>query len=421
MAVSAQVQYRQSGFGPETDGWTAWSHRPETSPRTFVEPVISLGEPGALAVSGGGRLGAFGGWRKRIPGVAAGTWYRFTVHYHTSGVTSENWQVLPRLEWLDAQGNRAGGSERVDYASRAVCEGLWTKVRLETEAPRGASTAVLQLYLAHAAAGIVYWDDVQFEQIPAPEPRWVTIASINLRPQDSLSAAGNVEKFAQAAEREVPDNVDLILFAEGITVVGTGKSYDQVAETVPGPTTARLGTLAVKKRTYIVAGLYERDGTAVFNTAVVIDRKGSVVGRYRKVHLPMAEMEQLVPGNDYPVFRTDFGIVGVMTCYDAVFSEPARALALQGAELVLLPIWGGDETLTTARAIENQVFLVASGYDHPTYVMDPEGRRLAEAPKRGKAAIATIDLNRRYLYQGLWDWKNRRPREYRPDVVVPAR
>jgi predicted amidohydrolase len=127
-------------------------------------------------------------------------------------------------------------------------------------------------------------------------------------------------------------------------------------------------------------------------------------------------MQQLAPGNEYPVFRTDFGTVGLMICYDVFFAEPARALALQGAEIVLLPIWGGDETLATARAIENHVFLVSSGYDHPTYIMDPAGKRIVEAPSRGTAAIATVDLNKRYL--DLWDWKGRRPREYRPDVRV---
>ena len=90
----------------------------------------------------------------------------------------------------------------------------------------------------------------------------------------------------------------------------------------------------------------------------------------------------LTPGSDYPVFRTDFGTVGLMICYDVFFADPARALALKGAEMILMPIWGGDETLAKARAIENKVFLVASGYDYPTYVMDPDGERL-HAPRRG--------------------------------------
>jgi predicted amidohydrolase len=119
------------------------------------------------------------------------------------------------------------------------------------------------------------------------------------------------------------------------------------------------------------------------------------------------------------VFRTDFGTVGMMICYDVFFSDPARALALKGAEMILMPIWGGDETLAKARAIENGVYLVASGYDHPTYIMDPEGTRLSEAKDRGTVAVATVDLNRRYVEQWLGDMHARRMKELRLDVAMP--
>jgi predicted amidohydrolase len=105
----------------------------------------------------------------------------------------------------------------------------------------------------------------------------------------------------------------------------------------------------------------------------------------------------------------------MMICYDVFYADPARALALKGAEMILMPIWGGDETLAKARAIENRVFLVASGYDHPTYIMDPNGERLSEAPRPG-AAVATIDLNRRYIEKFLGDMRERRPKELRVDV-----
>ena len=84
-----------------------------------------------------------------------------------------------------------------------------------------------------------------------------------------------------------------------------------------------------------------------------------------------------------------------------------------------MPIWGGDETLAKARAIENKVFLVASGYDHPTYIMDPDGERLSVAEKRGAAAIATVDLNKRYIDQWLGEMHGRRMKELRLDVKPP--
>src|SRR5437667_349665 len=72
-----------------------------------------------------------------------------------------------------------------------------------------------------------------------------------------------------------------------------------------------------------------------------------------------------------------------------------------------------------ARAIENKVFLVASGYDYPTYVMDPDGEILSEARQRGAAAIATIDLNKRYVHPQLGDMRERRMKELRLDVKPP--
>jgi predicted amidohydrolase len=220
-------------------------------------------------------------------------------------------------------------------------------------------------------------------------------------------------------EKAIPGKVDVILLPEGITVIGTGKSYVEVSETIPGPTTATLSELAKRRSSYVVAGIYEREGEIVYNTAVLVDRHGDLVGKYRKVYLPSAEIEGgLTPGNDYPVFKTDFGTVGLMICYDVFFSDPAHALARKGAEIVLLPIWGGDMTLATARAIENKVFLVASGYDHPTYVMDPGGKLIASAPKNGDAAIATIDLNKRSWDPQLGDMRARRMKEERVDLKL---
>ena len=243
------------------------------------------------------------------------------------------------------------------------------------------------------------------------------IAAINERPAKSASPAASVGKFLQTVESVVQGKTDVIVLPEGITVIGTGKSYVDVAETLPGPTTERLGALARRKNAYIVAGLYEREGAAVYNTAVLIDRSGKYIGKYRKVYLPREEMEGgISPGSDFPVFQTDFGKLGIMICWDLQYTDPARALALAGAELIVMPIWGGNTSLGKARAIENHLFLAASGYDYPTYIMDPNGEILAEARERGTAATATIDLNRRYPDKWLGEMRGRLFREVRGDL-----
>jgi predicted amidohydrolase len=90
----------------------------------------------------------------------------------------------------------------------------------------------------------------------------------------------------------------------------------------------------------------------------------------------------------------------------------------KGAEVLLLPIWGGNETLAKARAIENHVFLVSSSYDMKTFVVDPEGKVLAEASKEQPVAIADLHLDRKIFQYWLGDMKARTWRERRPDIAI---
>lgn len=418
--AAGPLHVRQAGFRPGPGGippgWRTWSARPEIAPRTFVDHVHYRHQPGALAISGNSNAAACGGWEYAVTGIEAGKWYRFTTYYRAEGLQYEPLQVVSRLDWATTDGKRAG---QPDYGYWVRPEGEWRRVTLEAPAPEKAAAVKLQLFLQNAPHATVWWDEISLEQIVAPAPRTVTVAAINLRPQKTGSAAESVRQFVEAIERAVKSKADIILLPEGITVVGTGKKYADVAETIPGPTTARLAEVAKQRKAYIVAGIYEREGPAIYNTAVLIDRAGNVAGKYRKVYLPREEIEGgLTPGNDYPVFQTDFGKVGMMICWDAQYADPARALALRGAELVLVPIWGGNETLAKARSIENHVFTATSGYDYPTYIMDPAGEMVAVARERGAAAIATIDLNRRYTDRWLGDMRGRFMKELRLDVKM---
>jgi predicted amidohydrolase len=244
-----------------------------------------------------------------------------------------------------------------------------------------------------------------------------------LRPTDTGSPQESVRRFLEVIEKAVPSKTDVILLPEVINLVGTektGKKAVGVAEPVPGPTTERLAEVARLRRSYIAASLYEREGRAIYNTAVLIGRHGEVVGKYRKVYLPYDEPDDgVTPGSDYPVFQTDFGKVGMMICWDSAFADPARALALKGAEIILMPIWDGLQTLVKARGMENGVFLVTSSYGDPSFVQDPKGEILASTARQGAAAVATIDLNRRYDWgYNLGNMRLRYLKELRFDVPV---
>ena len=411
-AFAADVVFEQSDFR-ETAGWSAWSHRPDSLPRIFTDALHSRGGPASLAISGDSNPAAYGGWQRLIPGVTGGNWYRATVYYRADSVPAENWQVVSRLDWRKDNGQRAG---EVDYVAWAQRDGPWTRLTIDAQAPASTTAVLWQFHLASAPQGTVYWDDLRLESIAAPKPRLVKMSTVRRRPAQTKDPVGD---FLATVAARVPADADLILLPEGITVVGTGKTYADVAEAIPGPTTTRLAALARDRKAYVVAGIYEREGRVLYNTSILLDRQGALVGRYRKVYLPAGEVEGgLTPGVGYPVFATDFGTVGMMICYDVMFPEPARALASQGADVILLPIWGGDETLAKARAIENGIYLVSSGYDYPSHIINPRGEVLSQATKDDTVATVTLNLERRYPLQYLGDVRTRRIKESRPDVPV---
>ncbi len=435
-ATAATLPVEQSSFRPTPEGpppgWTTWAARPEIAPRTYVDEIRYRSDPGSLAISGGSNAAVYGGWHHNVSGIEPGKWYRLTAYYQSEGITDEALRIVARLDWQTAENHRAG---RPDYAYKITWDSTtvsgeslassaasnnrnWKRVTIEAPAPEKAASVTIQLYLNNAPQATVWWDDISLEQVATPAPREAQIAVVHLRPKNTNSREASVQAFVDLIDKEVKPGTDIILLPEGISVVGTGKTYADVAEPLPGPTTRALGDIARKKNAWIVAGLFEREAPAIYNTAVLIDRQGRLAGKYRKVYLPREEIEGgLTPGNDYPVFTTDFGRIGMMICWDTQYADPARALALKGAELILMPIWGGNETLAKARAIENRVFLATSGYDYPTHILDPDGETLAIAPDpAGSVAAATIDLNRRYVDEWLGDMRGRFFHELRTDV-----
>src|SRR5437763_11407978 len=107
------------------------------------------------------------------------------------------------------------------------------------------------------------------------------------------------------------------------------------------------------------------------------------------MQLPLSESSAgISPGSDVPVFQTDFGKVALLICQDTAFPEPPRQAAILGAEILLVPIWGGKPAVVGARAIEHSVYVVASGYDYASEVRDPLGAVLARVPAPSQTAVA---------------------------------
>jgi len=197
---------------------------------------------------------------------------------------------------------------------------------------------------------------------------------------------------------------DVVAFPEDTMGLGGWElAHPESADRVLPPAAARmlerLGAAAASHRMYLVCCSDTADEGTIRNTAFFLGRDGREIGRYHKVNLPIHERYKK-RGDGFPVFpTTDLGTVGLLICYDMVFPEAPRCLALAGADLIFHPTLGGaaigDDDISRAafrtRAVENFVYLVVSERGSGTMIVSPQGRILAEGKGPDDLAIADID------------------------------
>ncbi len=397
--------------------WKFESQRKEISPVGFIDSTITYDGKPTLALAGGGKEYSNGHWYTLL-NVEPGEYVQFRANFIAINVEEPERSVLARIIWQNSIGERIGTPEYpASFPARS--NGGWDSIRQSYKTPEGARTARIELVYRWDANGIVHFAGTSLEKAVAPESRTVKVAAIHHRPRDSKSSRDNLVQFSKLIAKAGAEKADIVCLPEGITLVGTTDDYMSASEPIPGPTTNYLGQIARKHNLYIVAGLLEKKGDIVYNTAVLIDRKGDLAGKYRKVSLPQEEIDGgITPGNSFPVFDTDFGKVGMMICWDVTFPEPAKALAQNGAEIIFLPIWGGDVNLTRARAIENQVYVVSSTYDMITAVFDPEGKIVNQATDKNPVIVTELDLNKKTLWPWIGDLKSRISREMPPQNAI---
>jgi predicted amidohydrolase len=194
----------------------------------------------------------------------------------------------------------------------------------------------------------------------------------------------------------------------------TGKVlFSSLAVPVPGPLTDRISLIARKFNMYIIAPIYESDAGKVYNTAVIFDRNGKIIGKHRKTLLPVLETWLVSTGDEYEVFQTDFGNIAVATCWEISYPEISSIYALKGADIIFNPTMAPDnrhgESLATAhmfitRAMDNSVYIapVVLGTDG-NGIIDFEGNVVAEAVgKENTVIMAEIDFSKERINDSKW-------------------
>jgi predicted amidohydrolase len=268
----------------------------------------------------------------------------------------------------------------------------------------------------------------------------LNVAIVQMNSQDDKRA--NIAAALDLIDRAAATSARLVALPEVWPYLGPDDVIREQAETIPGPITDHLAQRARRHGIYIHGGsIYEtRPGDpGMYNTTVVIDPTGEIIARYSKIHMydvvldGVAEYQEsatVTPGDEIAITEIDGIPVGLTICYDLRFPELFRILALKGAQAIILPaaftlMTGKDhwESLIRARAIENQLYMIAPAQcgTHPpakwcygrSMVVDPWGTVVTTASDGVGIAHAIVDPARvDAVRRQIPSLANRRPEAY---------
>ena len=290
--------------------------------------------------------------------------------------------------------NKVIFSDKITVPQNAEAETL--KIRIELW---------LKGYYSYAR----YCQPTLSEGEPLP-PRKARVAIAYISPKEcSMNGEGKGLTYEQT-EKLILDNIDacgkhdpdIIVLSECMYERGVHRTDPTKAyETEKGYMVSKVRAKAIEYNSYIVYNFHEVEAGEYYNTSLLIGRNGATVGKYRKTHLTVRELEKgLAPGESYPVFDTDFGKVGMLICWDHYFAEPTEKLAAAGAELVCVSSAGDASFKSIARAMDSASYYAICGWNNENNmgwgagrVIDPAGKIIADTDETYEPAIADIDFS----------------------------
>ena len=255
----------------------------------------------------------------------------------------------------------------------------------------------------------------------------------------------NVEKAVRFSNIAIQNGAQMICFQELFSnhwfPREMNRKYFSLAEDMNGPTIEEMRKVA-KNGAVVICPIFEREGeTNFYNSAVVIDAGGEVLGKYRKIHVPQIplweEKYYFSPGDlGFPVFETRFATIGVQICWDNFFPEGSRILALKGAQIIFSPTAAAFasqrrwETVISGNAISNNVFVFRvnrvgseekQDFYGRSFCVSPEGE-LLDQPTAIKEGIALVEVDLKSVNKTRKEWpffKDRRPDAYKEILHGP--
>lgn len=391
-------------------GFEASSNIPENwkiaGPVTSMEPIVTIDNRVFFSGKSGLRMESNNpnchGIAVQTISITGDQTYQVSVRYRTENIKSVHKSVLIRVKWF--RDNEQLGYNYV-YTVRGESAG-WVLASDKIRSVAGATTAEISLVFRWST-GTVWWDDIIFETSEAEQPRKIKVGTFYFRPPGP-TVEKNIALMSELLDKAGKAGCDIVCLPEGWPTCDTGLGMQKTeANTLEGSASLMMSRKAKEYGMYIVSGLYSWVGDTLKNVAVLYGRMGQIEGIYEKVQLPDSETEGgAVPGNEFPVFTTDFGKIGILICWDSAFPEISRILAIKGAEILFCPVWGDVrdpkmwELTARSRAVDNGVYFVTNIFDGHSVIVNPAGEVLQESGTQGTLITADIDLN----FSPPWYW-----------------
>jgi predicted amidohydrolase len=237
-------------------------------------------------------------------------------------------------------------------------------------------------------------------------PRDIWIASLTLEGLEAKTSEALTNKVLRRMEETLACKPDIICLPETFPYEGVSEipPLSDRAEKVPGPITGKFVAFAEKHHCYIICPMHTKNDGRIYNSAVVIDRKGGIVGEYHKIHPTVDEIESGVcPGAiQPPTFETDFGTIGIQICFDVNWHEAWRSLRDSGAEIIFWPSAFPGGRMLNALAWINKTYVVTSTRPDPARIIDITGDDVAVSGRFEHWVCAPVNLEKAFIH--IWPY-----------------